>query len=132
MYVKGCPTPVGCTVRVHDENRLIGDVKGTSYDFAERHENTPIAIFLLEEFSFLTNESFVESGFETFDEVIRRGSVIRIQDDPVTGPAAFEIDAVDPTHGVTQNVSLTRIPKSEIYGYAPPPDDPVTCPITTL
>lgn len=130
MYIKGCEDPVGCTVRVHDENRMIGDVKGTSFDFSERHENTPQAIFLLEEFDPCVNESFQLSGLESFRDVICRGAIIRVQDDPVTGPAAYEIDNVDPVHGITQNAALVRVDRDEIVMYPAPPDEPV-CPPTS-
>ena len=107
---------------------MIGGVKGTSFDFAEKHENTPIAVFLIEEFDPEVNASFAGSGLESFRDVLSRGAVVRLQDETLVGAVAYEIDAVDPHHGITQNAALVRVKPEKVFGYDAPPDNPVCLP----
>lgn len=120
LYVGGCPDAIFCTVREHSKHRLIGDVKGTSFDFGERHEDTPEVVFLLEEF-LDTNTSFADSPFSTWDEVICRDTVIRLVDDDTNGEAiAFKIDSVDARHGITVNAYVTQMSHEKACMYDAP------------
>ena len=100
-YAVGSSTPIPCTVRVHDARRLVGDVKGTSFDFAERHEDTPTVIFLIEE-------------FDDFD-VVRRGGVVSVAAD-----LAYEIDNVKPRDGITRTANCIILSESDAATYDPP------------
>lgn len=130
LYVRGVEDPILTTARWHDKNRMIGDLKGTSFDFALRHENTPELVFLLEEFTAECNESFKHSGFQNHREVLARGTIARFEDEPSTGiPLAFEIDNVEPVHGITINAFVTFVREEEACVYQPP--SVVTCPANT-
>ena len=128
LYVKGCPEPVIVTARLHDKNRMIGDLKGTSFDFALRHENTPELVFLVEQFG-PCNQSFVDSPFDSLGDLLCRGTICRFEDADDGTPLAVQIDNREPTHGVTQNVFVTLIEDREACIYDPP--SVVLCPPNT-
>lgn len=128
LYVKGVEDPVIVTARLHDQNRMIGDLKGTSFDFALRHENTPELVFLVEEFG-ECNDTFHLSSFDSIEDVVRRGTIARFEDADDGTPLAVEIDNAEPTHGVTKNAFVTLTPDSEACLFDPP--SVVTCPAST-
>lgn len=113
--------PVPCTVRLHDAVRQIGDVKGTSFEFAELIENTPRAVFLLEEFS-PPSAAMVAAGIATIDDLIKRGTVIRLRDIPGWIGRAYEIDNRDPVHHHTITTSLVLIQNLDLPAYPQPPE----------
>lgn len=131
LYVGGFPDAILCTIRSHDKHRLIGDVKGTSFDFGERHEDTPEVVFLLEEFLDDNNTTFADSPFSSWDEIIERDTVIRLVDDDTTGEAiALKIDSVDAVHGITVNAYVTRLSTEKACIYTAPPEDMVCPPMS--
>jgi hypothetical protein len=121
LYLDSIAEPILLTVRVHDVNRLIGDIKGTSYDFAERAENTPYIIFNVEQFAD-DNPSFLASGFTSFEQAIIRGAKVRLQDLPGYGALAYEIDTRDPIHHITVNANVTIIGRTDAALLTAPPD----------
>lgn len=107
VTVTGACVLQGITVRVHDKLREVGDIKGTSLEFAVLQENTPEIVFFLEQFTDC-NPSFVESGFTSFRDVLARNTLIRLEDED--GIAfGYEIDNIQPIHGVTVNALVTRL-----------------------
>lgn len=88
-----------CTVRVHTKQEALGEVAGTSFDYAEKHEFIPRLIFLV-------------------DEVPEpeRGGVVTITD-PVTGDLeAYMIDNRLPKDGITVTAEVTVMTASQYTG----------------
>ncbi len=92
---------IPCTVRVHDARRLVGDVKGTSFDFAERHEDTPTVVFLISEFPDFS--------------VVRRNGVVSVAAD-----LAYQIDNLKPRDGITRTANCTILSETDAALYEPP------------
>ena len=123
LFVPGLDDPILLTVRVHDVNRQIGDIKGTSYDFAERVENTPKVVFNVEQFA-ADNPSFVASGFASYEEAVVRGAFLRLQDLPGYGALGYEIDTREPIHHLTVNANITIMDRAAAATLTAPPDVP--------
>lgn len=123
LYVPDVAEPILLTVRAHDITRLIGDIKGTSYDFAERVENTPQIVFNVEQFA-EDNASFVASALASYEQAIIRGAIVRLQDLPAFGALAFEIDTRDPIHHLTVNAKVTILDRTQAATFTAPPDVP--------
>ena len=119
MYVKNVDTPILCTVRVHDSEVRVGDLKGTSYDFAEKVQNTPQAVFDLGQFN-ESNPSFLGSGLADVQAVLCRGTVLRLPDLPDFGALAYRLELNKPVHGITINVGVTLMTPVEAAAYGPP------------
>jgi len=122
-----------CTIqlikaRIHDELRLVGDVKGTSLEFTELHENTPKIVFRLSDFG-PANESYVNSGFTTWKDILAKGTIVRAEDEDGL-PLAYEITDREPVHGITINVNVTRVSDRKACTF-PLPEVPETCPVST-
>jgi hypothetical protein len=49
MYIPPSGVTKEVTVRVHDYAKMIGDQKGTSFEYAEMHEQVPKIVFLRSE-----------------------------------------------------------------------------------
>ena len=108
---------VTLTVRVHDMNRDdIGEFKGVGFDLSTRNENTPKIVFFIEQFT-NANETFEQSIFDSFDDILCRGAVVRVADQPGYGAWAYEIDNLEPVHGatVTANVTLLSQQKACLF-----------------
>ena len=91
--------PVPCTVRVHTKQAPLGEVKGTSFDYAERHENLPRIIFLIDEVPAPRNLSAVTIT------------------DPATGvQEAYRVDNREPPDGITVSAMVTQMTAAEYAG----------------
>ena len=98
-------TPVQeITVRVHDNVRALGDLKGTNFNYAETLENSPRIVFLREEIT------------------PKRNMVVSVE-----AGVAYQIDTVEPSHGVTVTALVSRLSDKEAAGL-PVPDAGGYCP----
>jgi len=89
---------VPCLVRVHTKFDALGDVKGTSFAYAERHEDIPQIIFMR-------------------DQVLPdRGGIVSVEPGE-----AYCIDNTLPPDDITQTGQVTRLPDAEALGL-PVPD----------
>lgn len=80
--------PASITVRLHTSFMLLGDLRGTSFDYAERQDVSPRMIFLASE---VTPD---------------RGGIVAI------GPTeAWQIDNVLPIDGITYTAEVVRFKK---------------------
>lgn len=93
------PDPVSCTVRVHTLQAPLGEVKGTSFDYAERHENVPRIIFLIAE----------------VPEPIRL-AVVTITDPATLLKEAYRVEARQPRDGITVTADVTQMTPDEYVG----------------
>lgn len=83
--------------RVNSEDKVVGDLAGTSLGYAERRETIPKLIFLADEHD------------------PQRGNVYAV------GPEeAYQVDTVDPRDGITVSVVATRLPKKDAAKYEYP------------
>lgn len=120
MYVPGIADPILCTARLHGSVRLIGDLKGTSFDFAERVEDTPVIVFDLEQFIPENNPSFAAALLTDYTQALRRGAVVRFPDLEGGIPLALKIDTRDPVHGITVNCKVVYMEPDQLTSYAAP------------
>lgn len=90
LYVYGAADPVPCTVRVHEKQKDVGDLAG---GFAARAEMVTCLILL-------------NSEFETPPA---RGGYISIAADE-----AYTLAVVDPVHGITREVEVTRLTPAKL------------------
>lgn len=90
IYCFGADVRVPCTVRLHMKNQALGDVKGTAFQFAERIETTPKAIFLVA------------------DVRPARGGIIM-----VAASEAYAVDNVEPPDGITVTANITKVPPGD-------------------
>jgi hypothetical protein len=88
------------TVRTHTQFKALGDVKGTSFGFAERVDIVPELIFLREQ------------GVQPL-----RGGVISISHEE-----AYRVDTVEPPDGITVKAKCPMIPLKDLGSY-PTPDE---------
>lgn len=88
------------TLRIHDKEKLVGDLAGTNLNYAETVERPTQAIF------------------QTADLVghdIRRGSMV-IMFDYMGSPVGYFIDNVHPADGLTTSCDVTPLSASELSG----------------
>ena len=85
LYVYGANAPVPITVRVHEKQKDVGDMPG---GFATRSEMVTCLILLNSE----------------FPTPPARGGYVSIASDE-----AYALPVVDPVHGVTREVEVTRL-----------------------
>lgn len=106
LHTLNAPGAIECFVRIHDMNRMVGDVRGTSFEFGELGINSPVAVFWLGEFDPARNNTVPDNLPGTAWEcLIRRGAILSLQD--LNGQAlVYEIDHLDPVHGATRNARL--------------------------
>lgn len=93
--------PVPVKVRVHDRAVQLGDLKGTSFDYAVKADNNPQVIFLREEMAAPARNAIVS----------------------VEAGEAYAIDSVEAPHGVTVAANVTRLRASETVGLPVPEVD---------
>jgi hypothetical protein len=93
LYITDAGTQIQCGVRKHTDNKALGDVKGTSFGYAERAEVIPRLVFLA-------------------------GEV-----DPVNGATvsialgeAYHIDNVLPPDGITVTCEVSRLSARDAEG----------------
>lgn len=98
------PDPIACTVRVHTRQDALGNLQGTSLDYAERHETIPRIIFL---------------GEEIADQQ-QNGGVVTITDPATLAKEAYKIDNWFPPDGITITAEVSVI-APEDYGELPFP-----------
>ena len=91
--------PVPCTVRVHTMQAPLGEVKGTSFDYAERHEAIPRIVFLWDEVPEPSN-----------------GSVVTIKDPATLLKEAYRIDNRHPRDGITVTADVTGMTAAQYAG----------------
>lgn len=97
------------TVRVHSQFKALGDVKGTSFGFAERIDIVPEVVFLREQ------------GVHP-----RRDGVVSI-----SAEEAYRVDTVEPPDGITVKAKAPAIPLKDLGGY-PTPDKNYAFPLATF
>jgi hypothetical protein len=85
-YFLGAQPYLPCGVRVHTDDKALGDVKGTAFEYAARHEVTPHLIFLISE--------------------IRptRGALVAVEPGEV-----YAVDNVLPPDGITVTAEVTKV-----------------------
>lgn len=88
------------TVRVHSQFKALGDVKGTSFGYAERIDIVPELVFLREQ------------GVQP-----KRGGVVSISHEE-----AYRVDTVEPPDGITVKAKSPAIPVKDLGGYPTPGD----------
>lgn len=96
----GFPKPV--KVRVHTEFKALGDVKGTSFVYAERRDESPRVIFLASEHE------------------PERGDVVMI-----SSKEGYVVESSDPVYNVTITSFVRPLLPAERHLYAAPPAFPV-------
>lgn len=90
-----CPyTEQSVNVRVHYSFKALGDLKGTSFHYAEKQEVMPQIIFMVEELS-------APMG----------GAIVSISEDEM-----YRIDNVLPRDGLTVSCEVTVVPKKQRAG----------------
>lgn len=96
-YVAG-DTPVQpITVRVHDKFALVGDLKGTNFNYAEFEDNAPRIVFMRSEIEPVRNMIVsVEAG------------------------SAYRVDTVLPPNDETVTARVARLHVSETAGFPVP------------
>lgn len=94
LYIAGDADPVPCTVRVHSDSKALGDVRGTSLGYAERHELIPRLIFLVSEIAAPV-----------------RGAYVTISADE-----AYAIDNLMPRDGITITAEVSALTPSQRSG----------------
>lgn len=97
VYPSGSRRFKVCRVRAHTEWGALGDVKGTSFVFAERLDTTKSQmIFLVEE------------------HMPERGDTIAI-----TPTEVWRVEAVDPVYNITQAAKVARVGEKEAATFLP-------------
>jgi len=84
-------------IRVHYKMEPLADMKGTSYDYAERWETVPRIIVLKE------------------DLVPERGGIFS-----VTAGEAYQVDHVQPDDGITVTAEVSRMEAADTVGLPVP------------
>ena len=87
----GATVPRKITVRVHERYLPQGDLAGTNFHYAERRDDSPRAIFMLEEIK------------------PAKGFYIAVESTGVV----YRLDASDPPDDLSQTFSLARLSPSE-------------------
>jgi hypothetical protein len=90
--------PTHCRVRIHENFNELGDQKGTNFSYAEVADNSPRAIFMLEEVD------------------PKRRFLVR------TAEQVYEIDTVDPVDDITVTAYIIRYSGS-VVGMPEPESD---------
>lgn len=99
LYIESADAePVPCTVRVHKHFAALGDMKGTSFDYAEREEVTPKLI--------LWREELPEP---------RRNAIISVE-----AGEAYMIDHIGEPDDLTITATVTRMSQSDAAGLPVP------------
>lgn len=96
-------------VRVHTEYAALGDVKGTSFVYAERRDTQDKLIFLAAQHR------------------PARGDVVIISPDE-----GYRVDNVDPAYNITVTAMVVALTAKEMIGYVAPPAPAVYSPATGL
>jgi hypothetical protein len=90
--------PVPCFVRVHTKFAALGDMKGTSFDYAERLDTTPKLIF------------WREDGIEP-----QRNAIVSVEPGE-----AYQIDHVSPPDGQTITATVVLLEAEDAAGLPVP------------
>jgi len=96
VFPKGDPaaTPVQVPVRLHKRFGRVGDILGTSFEYAEVSEVQPALIVMAE------------------DHTPARGDVF------ILGPGeGYRVEVVDPTDDITIRLHVVRMSEDEVVGY---------------
>lgn len=98
-YPTGDPAdpPARVNIRVWPEFMLLGDMKGTSFEYAEVEENSPMILVMKE------------------DLVPRRGMVFSVEPGE-----AYRVDRVKPLDDISYTCPCVRLSESEAAGFAAP------------
>ena len=84
-------------VRLHNQNEMLGDLKGTSYEYAERWEQPTRIISLREEYE------------------PERGDVLCFE-----AGEAYQVDALLEPDDITVTAEVLRLPSTKAAMYSPP------------
>lgn len=96
-----------CTVRLHTDDKALGDVRGTSFGYAERHEKISRIIFLA-------------AGAAAIDP--DNGAIVSF-----APGEAYRVDNVLPRDGITITAEVTKLLPSDVIGAPLPyPGAPAT------
>lgn len=90
------PDPLPCTVRVHTAQTALGELAGTSFDYAEKHEVIPRLVFLFEEVPEPT-----------------RNSIVTILDPATLLKEAYKVDNRHPRDGITVTADVILLTPEE-------------------
>jgi len=93
--------PIPCFVRVHTSNAALGDMKGTSFSYAERIEFTPSVLIWREEVAAPV-----------------RGAIISVEPGE-----AYKIDHVSPPDDLTIKATVVALSAREATGLPVPESD---------
>jgi hypothetical protein len=126
FYLDRYENPVEGFCRVHNVSRMVGDAKGTSFEFAERVENTPALVFWIADFDPACNDTLRSP--DDFQCVITRGTIVRIRN-YAGQPVAFQIDHVDPIHFETVKAYVTIMKPEKAAQYEQPTHCVLTPPV---
>lgn len=88
------------SVRIHDKQKMVGDLAGTNLSYAEVSERPTVAILHLDD---LAGRS------------LKRG-VLLIGYDYYGNKFGFFVDVVDPVDGMTQTAQLSPLQPSDLVG----------------
>jgi hypothetical protein len=100
LYIVEGAEPLPCTVRVHNKFLALGDMKGTSFDYAEREDITPKLILWREEIpqpqrnaiiSVEAGEAYQIDHIAPPDDLTITATVIRMSADDAAGLPVPEI-----------------------------------------
>jgi len=86
--------PVPCSVRVHTKFGALGDLKGTSFSYAETREEIPKLLF-----------------WRSQVEPTGRNNLVTISADE-----GYRLDTVDPPDGLTVKAAVVRLSPTEMIG----------------
>lgn len=98
-YVPGDTLVMDITVRVHDTLHVLGDLKGTNFNYAEIEDNSPRIIFMRSEV-----------------EPVRSMTV------SVEPGVAYRVDTVRAPNDITVTARVARLTKDEMAGLPVPGD----------
>lgn len=87
------------TVRVHTKEKLLGDLKGTNFHYAEAHEEIPKIVFLIAQ---LTGP-------------LERGQIVSVE-----AGEAYRIDTIMPADDITVTAQVTVLSAAQTSGLPVP------------
>lgn len=98
LYIQGANPPLLIHVRVHTEWGATGDVKGTSFAYAERQDISPEIVFLVSEI------------------VPKNGAIISVAEGE-----AYRVDNVSMPENITVKAEVAKLTVSQTAGLPLPP-----------
>jgi hypothetical protein len=102
LYLAEGHDPVECFVRVHTDNKALGDLKGTSFGYAERQEVIPKIVFLRAEVPNPVSKAIVS----------------------IAPDEAYRVDNVLSADGITVSAECTVLSAKQRFGLPVPDGSP--------